>query len=254
MNFDKYGIPIDATLTNVEGLGIRGRVVHVEIDVVLKVSGFVTEYFGNDNRFLVCSCPTYEANHLICDHITKVYDKRLDVTENDPDAIAAGVGPVVPFEVDGQYNTTVVIMGYRDPKLTVDFKLVPYEHPNNPDDLFVSALLEIPSPDDRWENLGLVPFDVGRMELRNLFIEWIIEQQIVHKDEECTQPWHAAHQAVGERTREQKLFDQWMLMTLGICGQCATDDSIPQTYDPMRGAIERARREQSRSRADNPRR
>lgn len=271
MTVDAHGIPVPGMdETQLGDPGRRGRDVYVKMDRLFQTEAAVTEFFDDEqqSRFLTCTCRQYKETGLICDHIGLVYGQRLDIYEIPEDGVGAyptDTGEAVqrvalPFELgDDGYTPLVTILG-NEYKLAVRCGLFPLN--DNP--RYVRACVFAPNQDDpmtgSWIDIGILPREAGRGELRIAFVEWSMEQIELHDPPAvCNAPWHEAWEVAREgygerRKREQKIVDHWMLFTRGTCYSCLVNSDVPETYNPLEGVLRRVRsdRQQSRSRANNP--
>ena len=261
MTVDQYGLPIaNLDTTQAGDPGIRGREVFVMMNRLMEVEGSVTEFFDQEEwvRFLACDCPEFRRNEIYCEHIKWTYDHRLDVKERDeekPNAVTIAEWKSIPFEVNGSYLTAVVIFG-EGQHLTVTYKFRYLPDQDNDDFGWINAILVLPPvrTSDRADDLGtdvdlgIVPRGVGRGELRTLFIEWIMSQMEFADNLECKQEWHEPWDYKNNSLKTQ-ITNAWGLITKSTCAVCALNPSIPQPYNPMEGALRRAR-QQSRSNAN----
>lgn len=269
MTVDANGLPVLPVLEQRDDdPGTRGRTLYVESDRLVTVLGTVTEFFDDQEwtRFLACTCHEYqESGGLICSHIAHVYINRLDIYEMPEDTIA---GPpsstglpqqrvALPFEVGGgSYTPLVTIMG-KEFKMAVRCGLFPLDMEG---DRYVRACVHVPSQHEDtegvWIEMGIAPREVGRGELRTMFVEWIVADMELNGDMACTAQWHeqVAREGYGvDKRRELAILDHWHLLARSVCYSCLSNDEIPAPYNPIEGVLARARRTrkpQSRSRAN----
>lgn len=266
IGLDAHGIPLGDPLTQrTDDPGTRGRTVYVDTDRLFQELGSVTEFFDDATmlRFLACTCDEFKGNGLVCKHIQKVYEDRLDIYEVPEDDIGryptdtgkASERIALPHEVclgDYEpYKTSVVILAKKH-RLTIEVKLYPF----GDNDRFVEPFVMIPGNESE-ASLGVAPRNVGRGELRTMFVEWIMTSMATEPDIQCTKEWHEAWAVARQGTgfvpdRETLIISHWSLMNWETCIDCITNSDIPDPYNPLEGVLRNARsnRQQSRSRAN----